>query len=51
MTILDYKGPYYAANSIDKHFSGDREAALVLDVACGTGEVAKEVKRVIAAIS
>lgn len=45
MRILDYKGPCYATNSIAKHFSGDRETAIVLDVACGTGEVAKEVKQ------
>lgn len=51
MQILDYKGPCYAANSINKHFSGDRQAAFVLDVACGTGEVAKEVNRVNAAIA
>lgn len=32
-----------AANSVASHFSGDREAAVVLDVACGTGMVAKMV--------
>lgn len=51
MSILHYKGPCYAADSINRHFSGDREAAFVLDVACGTGEVAKEVNSVFAAIT
>lgn len=43
MAVLDYRAPGLAANSISSHFSGDREAAVVLDVACGTGLVAKQV--------
>ncbi|XP_053187504.1 methyltransferase-like protein 27 [Scomber japonicus] len=43
--ILDYRAPSLAANSIFSHFTGDREAALVLDVACGTGLVAKQMKK------
>ncbi|XP_071362107.1 methyltransferase-like protein 27 [Trachinotus anak] len=43
--VLDYRAPSLAANSICSHFSGDREAAAVLDVACGTGLVAKQMKR------
>ncbi|KAM7374434.1 hypothetical protein PAMP_007091 [Pampus punctatissimus] len=45
VAVLDYRAPSLAANSISSHFSGDREAAVVLDVACGTGLVAKELKR------
>ncbi|XP_068187582.1 methyltransferase-like protein 27 [Antennarius striatus] len=40
--VLDYRGPSLAASIISAHFSGDREAAVVLDVACGTGLVAKQ---------
>lgn len=43
MAVLDYSAPSHAANSIASHFSGDRGAAVVLDVACGTGLVAKQV--------
>jgi len=45
VAVLDYRAPGLAANSISSHFSGDREAAVVLDVACGTGLVAKQMKR------
>ncbi|XP_023252857.1 methyltransferase-like protein 27 isoform X1 [Seriola lalandi dorsalis] len=45
VTVLDYRAPSLAANSISSHFSGSREAAVVLDVACGTGLVAKQMKR------
>ncbi|XP_068600466.1 methyltransferase-like protein 27 [Brachionichthys hirsutus] len=41
-TMLDYRGPSVVANIVSSHFSGDREAAVVLDVACGTGLVAKQ---------
>ncbi|XP_068600464.1 methyltransferase-like protein 27 isoform X1 [Brachionichthys hirsutus] len=41
---LEYRAPCLAANIISSHFSGDREAAVVLDVACGTGLVAKQLK-------
>lgn len=43
VAVLDYRAPSLAANSISTHFSGDREAAVVLDVACGTGLVAQQV--------
>lgn len=43
MAVLDYRAPSLAADSIASHFSGVREAAVVLDVACGTGLVAKQV--------
>eukprot|EP00066_Takifugu_rubripes_P006359 XP_003971103.2 PREDICTED: Williams-Beuren syndrome chromosomal region 27 protein-like [Takifugu rubripes] len=42
VAVLDYRAPCMAANSISLHFKGDRDAAVVLDVACGTGMVAKE---------
>ncbi|XP_041808179.1 methyltransferase-like protein 27 [Chelmon rostratus] len=45
VAVLDYRAPSLAANSISSHFSGNREAAVVLDVACGTGLVAKQMRR------
>ncbi|XP_034406697.1 methyltransferase-like protein 27 [Cyclopterus lumpus] len=45
VAVLDYRAPSLAANSISSHFRGDREAAVVLDVACGTGLVARQMKR------
>ncbi|KAM3869261.1 methyltransferase-like protein 27 [Diretmus argenteus] len=45
VAVLDFRAPSLAADSLSSHFTGDREAALVLDVACGTGLVAKEMKR------
>lgn len=44
VAVLDYRAPNLAANTITSHFHGDRDAAVVLDVACGTGLVAKELK-------
>lgn len=41
VAVLDYRAPSLAANCISSHFSSNREAAVVLDVACGTGLVAK----------
>lgn len=43
VAVLDYRAPGLAANTVASHFRGDREAAVVLDVACGTGMVAKMV--------
>lgn len=45
VAVLDYRAPSLAANSISSHFSSAREAAVVLDVACGTGLVAKQMKK------
>ncbi|XP_018547365.1 methyltransferase-like protein 27 isoform X1 [Lates calcarifer] len=45
VAVLDYRAPSLAASRISSHFSGDRAAAAVLDVACGTGLVAKQLKR------
>ncbi|XP_022063820.1 methyltransferase-like protein 27 isoform X4 [Acanthochromis polyacanthus] len=44
VAVLDYRAPRLAANSISSHFRGDREAAVLLDVACGTGLVARQLK-------
>lgn len=44
VAVLQYRAPCLAASSISSHFSGEREAAVVLDVACGTGLVAKQLK-------
>ncbi|XP_076024613.1 methyltransferase-like protein 27 [Genypterus blacodes] len=44
VAVLDYNAPRLAATGLSSHFTGDREAALVLDVACGTGLVAKQLK-------
>ncbi|XP_041657708.1 methyltransferase-like protein 27 isoform X2 [Cheilinus undulatus] len=44
LVLLDYRAPGLAASRISSHFSGDREAAVVLDVACGTGLMAKQMK-------
>ncbi|XP_062340927.1 methyltransferase-like protein 27 [Osmerus eperlanus] len=43
--ILDYRAPNLAANCLSCSFHGDREEAVVLDVACGTGLVAKQMKK------
>ncbi|XP_069395574.1 methyltransferase-like protein 27 [Paralichthys olivaceus] len=45
VAILEYRAPTLAANCISNHFSGDREKAVLLDVACGTGLLAKQMKR------
>ncbi|XP_030602567.1 methyltransferase-like protein 27 isoform X2 [Archocentrus centrarchus] len=45
VAVLDYRAPSLAAHCISSHFSGEREAAAVLDVACGTGLVAKQLKK------
>ncbi|KAM4546009.1 methyltransferase-like protein 27 isoform 1-T2 [Odontesthes bonariensis] len=45
VAVLDYRAPSLAAHCISSHFSGLRAAAVVLDVACGTGLVAKQMKQ------
>ncbi|XP_049598916.1 methyltransferase-like protein 27 [Syngnathus scovelli] len=42
--LIDYRAPSLAASKVSAHFSGERQAAEVLDVACGTGMVAKMMK-------
>ncbi|XP_041658082.1 methyltransferase-like protein 27 [Cheilinus undulatus] len=44
LSILDYHAPSLVTDIISSHFTGDCEAAVVLDVACGTGLVAKQMK-------
>lgn len=41
--VLEYRAPTRAANCIASHFVSGRDEAVVLDVACGTGLVAKQV--------
>nr|XP_057943494.1 methyltransferase-like protein 27 [Doryrhamphus excisus] len=43
--ILDYRGPSLAVKAISAHFTGNRQTAVVLDVACGTGMVSKLLKK------
>ncbi|XP_061902676.1 methyltransferase-like protein 27 [Entelurus aequoreus] len=43
--VLDFRAPIIAARTAAAHFRGDRQAAVVLDVACGTGMVAKMMKK------
>ncbi|KAJ7996097.1 hypothetical protein DPEC_G00233540 [Dallia pectoralis] len=45
VALLDYRAPSLAANCLSSSFHGDRDTALVLDVACGTGLVAAQLKR------
>ncbi|KAM9333856.1 methyltransferase-like protein 27 [Pholidichthys leucotaenia] len=45
VSVLDYRAPTLAAECISSHFSGDPKAVAVLDVACGTGLVAKQMKK------
>ncbi|XP_044062721.1 methyltransferase-like protein 27 [Siniperca chuatsi] len=40
-SLMDYKAPDLAVNFLSDNFSGSPEEALVLDVACGSGWVAK----------
>ncbi|XP_049598917.1 methyltransferase-like protein 27 [Syngnathus scovelli] len=42
--LIDYRAPSLAASKVSAHFSGERQAAEVLDLACGTGMVAKMMK-------
>ncbi|XP_034149139.1 methyltransferase-like protein 27 isoform X1 [Esox lucius] len=45
VSLLDYRAPSLAANCLSSSFDGDRDTAVVLDVACGTGLVAAQLKR------
>ncbi|CAL8365321.1 unnamed protein product [Lota lota] len=45
VSLLDYRAPVLAADIVSTHFTGERGAALVLDLACGTGLVAAQMKR------
>ncbi|XP_042167660.1 methyltransferase-like protein 27 isoform X2 [Oncorhynchus tshawytscha] len=42
--LLDYRAPSLAANCLSPCFHGDRVTAVILDVACGTGLVAAQLK-------
>ncbi len=41
---MEYQGPNLVADLISSNFSGNREEAQVLDVACGPGQLAKVVR-------
>ncbi|CAB1333243.1 unnamed protein product [Coregonus sp. 'balchen'] len=43
--LLDFHGLSNAANCLSSCFHGDRETAMVLDLACGTGTVASLLKK------
>lgn len=43
-TLMSYRAPDLAVNFLSDHFSGNPEDALVLDVACGSGWVARVVR-------
>ncbi|KAM4620197.1 methyltransferase-like protein 27 [Polymixia lowei] len=45
VAIVDYRAPSLAAKSLSDHFTGDCDGAVVLDVACGTGLVAAQLKK------
>ncbi|XP_053504868.1 methyltransferase-like protein 27 isoform X2 [Ictalurus furcatus] len=43
--ILDYRAPFLAAECIASHFTSEKERAIILDVACGTGLVSRHLKK------
>ncbi|XP_027012908.2 methyltransferase-like protein 27 [Tachysurus fulvidraco] len=45
LAILDYRAPFLAAKCIASHFTGEKERAIILDVACGTGLVSGNLKK------
>lgn len=44
VALLDYRAPLLAAECITSHFKGDKERAIILDVACGTGLVSAHLR-------
>lgn len=44
VSVLEYHAPAFAAKILSPYFTGDRQTAVVLDIACGTGLVAKQLK-------
>uniref|UniRef100_A0AAR2KE53 Methyltransferase domain-containing protein n=1 Tax=Pygocentrus nattereri TaxID=42514 RepID=A0AAR2KE53_PYGNA len=45
VAVLEYRAPLLAAECVASFFKGDKERALVLDVACGTGLVSAHLRR------
>ncbi|XP_067279467.1 methyltransferase-like protein 27 [Pseudorasbora parva] len=45
VAVLDYRAPQLAAECVSSFFTGDREKATVLDVACGSGLVSAHLKK------
>lgn len=49
MDLIEYRAPGLVAGQVAAHFGGERQAAAVLDVACGTGMAAKMVRTALGA--
>ncbi|KAL7853828.1 hypothetical protein AOLI_G00206720 [Acnodon oligacanthus] len=45
VAVLDYRAPLLAAECVASFFKGDKERAIILDVACGTGLVSAHLRR------
>ena len=43
--LMGYRAPHQTVDFLNANFSGSREQVLVLDVACGSGWVAKLVRQ------
>ncbi|KAB5548865.1 hypothetical protein PHYPO_G00060620 [Pangasianodon hypophthalmus] len=43
--ILDYRAPFLAAECIASYFTSEKERAIILDVACGTGLVCGHLRK------
>lgn len=43
VAMLDYRAPFLAAECVASHFTREKERAVILDVACGTGLVSRNV--------
>ncbi|XP_067863292.1 methyltransferase-like protein 27 [Heptranchias perlo] len=46
VALINYRAPIFAAETLDPVFPKERDSALVLDVACGTGMVAEQLQNV-----
>ncbi|KAK3524372.1 hypothetical protein QTP70_028020, partial [Hemibagrus guttatus] len=45
VALLEYRAPFLAAECIASHFTSEKERASILDVACGTGLVCRNLKK------
>ncbi|XP_058270803.1 methyltransferase-like protein 27 [Hemibagrus wyckioides] len=45
VAMLEYRAPFLAAECIASHFTREKERAVILDVACGTGLVSRNLKK------
>uniref|UniRef100_UPI00398E98B5 methyltransferase-like protein 27 isoform X3 n=1 Tax=Pristiophorus japonicus TaxID=55135 RepID=UPI00398E98B5 len=46
MTVMEYEAPRFGVETLDSVYPEDRGSALVLDVPCGTGQVAEGLQKV-----